>query len=142
MTWNVINKGNGYKGKATFKDNEIVVVTNSPNDRVYPQVIHYENTATFAINWRFIEKQPLLNPKVIDFIKNFLELNGIFSDDVESIAFQHLKYNDEEGSYTNVTLSIKPYNPCNEFNLAEGVIDYNLIDDNREYTLQELGIVI
>ena len=130
MEYNVeqINHSN-IKAHATFEDGCVKVVNKFGGE------IKYNSIQVFANHWRFIEDKPkeLLKPAVITFIKHFLALNDIAHDQVVSINFEDnrewcvITIERERG--VSLDIELKPH-----------LIDFDLIDDDREYTLEELGI--
>lgn len=118
------------KAHATFEDGCVKVVN------IFGGEIKYTTIQIFANHWRFIEDKPkeLLKPAVITFIKHFLALNDIKLDQVKSIMFiKYYNWCDCQitGSFDSI---------ANTFELKEGLIDLDLIEDEKEYTLEELGI--
>lgn len=117
------------KGHATFEDGCVKVVKRYGNE------IKYDSIQVFANHWRFIEDKPkeLIKPAVITFIKHYLALNDINHDQVEAISFEN---------YDNwCAISIEPKNGISfDIELKLPLIDFDLIEENEEYTLEELGI--
>lgn len=118
------------KARATFEDGCVKVVNK------YGGEIKYDSIQVFANHWRFIEDKPkeLLKPAVITFIKHYLALNGIKLDQVESISFY--KYSGWAECYIDGSFD----SPANSFELNKGLIDFDLIEKDKDYTLEELGI--
>ena len=117
------------KGHATFEDGCVKVIKRYGNEN------KYDSIQVFANHWRFIEDKPkeLLNSAVITFIKHSLFVNHIKYDQVECIHFEDLR------SYCIMT--IQPANCVSlDIEFKENLIDFNLIEDGREYTLEDLGI--
>lgn len=131
MEIRVENIQNGTRGSACFENNHIIVTTAIARNKVY-----YDSIQVFANHWRFIEDKPkeLLKPCVIIFIRHYLILNDIKLNQVESITFE--KYN----GWCECEISGSFYSVANTFELKDGLIDFDLIDDSEPYTLEQLGI--
>ena len=130
MEYNVEQINHSYiKAHATFEDGCVKVVNKFGGE------IKYNSIQVFANHWRFIEDKPkeLLKPAVITFIKHFLALNDINHDNVRRIRF--VEYNE----YAEI--QIIPINGIVlNIELEKDLIDFDLIEDNGYYTLEELGI--
>lgn len=117
------------KGHATFEDGCIKVVKRFGNEN------KYDSIQVFANHWRFIEDKPkeLLKSTVITFIKHYLLLNNIEHDHVEYINFEDL------GCYCIMTIH-RDNGVSLDIELKANIINFNLIKEGKEYTLEELGI--
>lgn len=130
MEYNVeqINLSN-IRAHATFEDGCVKVVNKFGGE------IKYNSIQVFANHWRFIEDKPkeLLKPAVITFIKHFLALNDITHDQVVDIHFE------DNHEWCSITIERK----CGvslDIELKGHLIDFDLIEDEAYYTLEELGI--
>lgn len=130
MEYNVEQINYPYKkAHATFEDGCVKVVDKFGNE------VKYNTIQIFANYWRFIEDKPkeLLKPAVITFIKHFLALNDITHDQVVSIHFE------DDRAWCTITID-REYGVSLDIELKGQLIDFNLIDDDKDYTLEELGI--
>ena len=130
MEYNVEQINHSYiKAHATFEDGCVKVVNKFGGE------INYNSIQVFANHWRFIEDKPkeLLKPAVITFIKHYLALNDIKHDQVNYINF---------GNHHDwCVITIERYHGVSlDIELKENMIDFNLIEDGKDYTLEELGI--
>ena len=131
MEYNVEQINHSYiKAHATFEDGCVKVVNKFGGE------IKYNSIQVFANHWRFIEDKPkeLLKPAVITFIKHYLALNDIKLNQVKFIEF--LDYDD----YCDCCIIGSFDSLANTFELKRDLIDFDLIDDDKDYTLEELGI--
>ena len=97
--------------------------------------IKYNSIQVFANHWRFIEEEKtMLKPAVITFIKHYLALNNIKLDNVDYIVF--IKYR----GFDEIEIIFNDSTITKSIELKSGLIDYSVIDDQEEYTLEQLGI--
>ena len=110
----------------------LIQVTVSLTDRV----ITYHSIQLFANHWRFIEDKPkeLLTPAVITFIKNYLALNDVELDNVYGIEF--FKYR----GFDEIEIFFKDRTITKSIEIKPGLIDFDVINEQEEYTLEQLGI--
>lgn len=130
MEYNVEQINHSYiKAHATFEDGCVKVVNKFGGE------IKYNSIQVFANHWRFIEDKPkeLLKPAVITFIKHFLALNDITHDQVDHIQFE------DNNEWCVITIERK-YGVSLDIEFKENLIDFDLIEESEDYTLEELGI--
>ncbi|MBR0369968.1 MAG: hypothetical protein IJH63_04505 [Methanobrevibacter sp.] len=117
------------KGMAILKLDSVKVLIDPDSD----SYLEYNSIQVFANHWRFIEKsKDLLKPKVIEFIKSYIFINNIDPNEIESINF------DDYNEWCEITI----YTSKDDYTvkLDKELIDFNLIDEMKDYTLEELGI--
>lgn len=131
MEYNVEQINRSYiKAHATFEDGCVKVFNKFGGETKYNSI------QVFANHWRFIEDKPkeLLTPAVITFIKNYLALNDVELDNVYVIEF--FKYR----GFDEIEIFFKDRTITKSIEIKPGLIDFNVIDEQEEYTLEELGI--
>lgn len=134
--YNVENISNTLKAIARINKDKVYLYRTSNDFISGHPLIEYNSIQVFANHWRFIEEKPevILKPAVIEFIKSFIFLNNINPAEIKSIRF------DEYVNYDYCVISGLFKTDANAFELSKGLIDFDLIEDTKDYTLEELGI--
>lgn len=135
MNCNVINKSNNSRAYAIIGHDHVRVYSNAKEYQ------DYDSIQVFANHWQFIEdEQPmeLLNPQVITLIKYWCKINKITK--IMYVLFKH--YDDHDTIWIDGLLADGSDSYANQIEMERGLLDFDKLEEYKDYKPEDLEIVL